>query len=105
MKPGECALVVIDVQNDYCDEQGTFGKHGAQLGPIQAAMDRVVHLVEAARRARVPVVWVKTHHDKWTNSPMWLSRSTRKGLEICATGSWGAEFYRVKPTRRWSSAA
>ncbi len=97
MRPSECALVVIDVQNDYCDDQGAFGKHGATLGALQKAADRVVHLVEVARRAGVPVVWVKTHHDRSTNSPMWLSRSTRKDMEICATGSWGSEFYRVKP--------
>ena len=97
MKPQECALVVVDVQNDYCDDQGTFGKLGAQLGAVQAAAERIVHLVEVARRAGVPVVWVKTHHDRSTNSPTWLARRTRKGLEICATDSWGAEFYRVKP--------
>ena len=97
MKPQECALVVVDVQNDYCDDQGTFGKLGAQLGAVQAAAERIVHLVEVARRAGVPVVWVKTHHDRSTNSPTWLARRTRKGLEICATGSWGAEFFRVKP--------
>ncbi len=97
MKPRECALVVVDAQNDYCDDQGTFGKLGAQLGAVQAAAERIVHLVEVARRAGVPVVWVKTHHDRSTNSPTWLARRTRKGLEICATDSWGAEFYRVKP--------
>ena len=97
MKPSECALVVIDVQNDFCDDQGTFGRQGALLGPIQAAVDSIAHLVEVARRAGVPVVWVKTHHDPSTNSLTWLSRGARQGEEICATGSWGAEFFRVKP--------
>ena len=96
--PERCALVVIDVQNDYCDAQGTFGRAGARLDPIHAAVERIVHLVEVARRARVPVVWVKTEHDGWTNSPIWLDRRVRAvGGDICATGSWGAEFFRVKP--------
>ena len=97
MTPDACALIVIDVQNDYCDDQGTFGKLGFHLGAVQAAAERIVHLVEVARRAGVPVVWVKTHHDRSTNSRNWLSRRTRAGLEICATDSWGAEFYRAKP--------
>jgi len=29
--PDACALIVIDVQNDYCDDQGTFGKLGFHL--------------------------------------------------------------------------
>ena len=97
MNPDQSALVVVDVQNDYCDDQGAFGRNGAELQPVQAAAERIVHLVDAARRAGVPVVWVKTHHDKWTNSPMWLSRKARKGMAICVPDSWGAEFYRVEP--------
>jgi len=97
MNPDQSALVVVDVQNDYCDDHGAFGRNGAELGPVQAAAERIVHLVEVARRAGVPVVWVKTHHDKWTNSPMWLTRRSSKGLELCVPDSWGADFYRVKP--------
>ncbi|HEY3065383.1 MAG TPA: cysteine hydrolase [Methylomirabilota bacterium] len=92
-----CALVVVDVQNDYCHAEGTFGRAGVELGAIQRAVDRIVQLVDLAREAGVPVVWVRTEHDGWTNSETWLTRDVRGGSEICATGSWGAEFFRVRP--------
>jgi ureidoacrylate peracid hydrolase len=93
----QCALVVIDVQNDYCHDDGVFGRNGAALGPIQAAVDRIPAVVDVARRVRVPVIWVRTEHGPFTDSPMWLSRRVRSGGAICVAGSWGAEFYRVRP--------
>jgi ureidoacrylate peracid hydrolase len=92
-----CALVVVDVQNDYCHGEGTFGRAGVELEAIQRAVDRIVRFVDLARGAEVPVVWVRTEHDGWTNSPTWLSRDVRPRAEICATGSWGAEFFQVRP--------
>jgi ureidoacrylate peracid hydrolase len=92
-----CAVVVVDVQNDYCHDEGRFGRAGVNLETIRRAVGSIVRFVDIARSARVPVVWVKTEHDAWTNSPTWLSRDVRTGEEICATGSWGAEFFEVRP--------
>jgi ureidoacrylate peracid hydrolase len=92
-----CILVAVDVQNDFCHDQGAFGQAGVDLGAIQAAVERLLGLVEAARRAGVPVVWVRTQHDHWTDSPLWLTREVRRSGPICAAESWGAEFYRVVP--------
>ena len=99
LDPGQSVLLVIDVQNDFCHDDGVFGQAGLHLGAIQQAVENLLSFIEAARRAHVPVVFVKTHHDRWTNSPAWLTRHIRRGrrVEICAIGSWGAEFYRVSP--------
>jgi ureidoacrylate peracid hydrolase len=95
--PGEAIFLVIDVQNDYCHADGVFGRAGKDLTAIQAAVERIEGLVAAARRAGVPLIWVRTEHDRWTDSPAWLSREVRAAGTICAPGSWGAEFYRVQP--------
>jgi ureidoacrylate peracid hydrolase len=95
--PGEATLLVIDVQNDYCHADGVFGRAGKDLTAIQAAVERIEGLVAAARRAGVPLIWVRTEHDRWTDSAAWLSREVRAAGTICAPGSWGAEFYRVQP--------
>ncbi len=97
LAPSQSVLVVVDVQNDYCHDEGVFGRAGTRMDEIQAAVDRLVAFIGAARRAEVPIVFVRTQHDRWTNSPMWLSRGVRTVGEICATGSWGAELFRVQP--------
>lgn len=95
--PARCALVVVDVQNDYCHVDGVFGRAGYDLGAVHAAVERITALVDVARRVGVPVIWVRTQHDRWTDSPMWLMRGVRAAAPICATGSWGAELFRVTP--------
>lgn len=99
VRPDQSLLLVVDVQNDFCHDDGAFGRAGLEMLGIQAAVERLSLFIDAARRVGVPVVFVKTHHDHWTNTPRWLTRGIRAGgrPEICATGSWGAEFFRVKP--------
>ena len=100
LAPERSVLVVIDVQNDFCHDDGVFGQAGIELSAIQAAAENLLGFIEATRRIEVPIIFVKTHHDRWTNTPAWLTRHVRRGrgVEICATGSWGAEFYRISPT-------
>lgn len=93
----ECVLLVVDVQNDYCHDGGVFGRAGFSLGAIQAAVERIEAFVVVARRAGVPVIWVRTEHGHLTDSPTWLGRGVRMAGAICAAGSWGAELYRVRP--------
>lgn len=78
------ALIVVDVQVDFC------------ASGCEAVAEVITSLAEAARRARVPVIWVRTEHSDATDTPVWLSR--RPGAErICRPGTPGIEFYRVRP--------
>lgn len=98
VSPQRATLLVVDVQNDFCHERGAFGRRGIDLGAIQQSVETLLGLIDTARKVSLPVIFIKTHHDRWTNSSTWLSRGPRaSGEEICATGSWGAEFYRVQP--------
>ena len=96
----ESVLIVVDVQNDFVHDGGVFGKAGLELSAMQASVDRLLLLIDAARAAHVPVIFIKTHHDSWNNSPAFDDRSVKQtaGAEICATGTWGADYYRVQPT-------
>lgn len=98
--PADSVLIVVDVQNDFCHDDGVFGKSGVDLRGMQASVDNLLPFIEAARAAHVPVIFVKTHHDAWNDSPAFTQRHIRREAhaEICATGTWGAEYYRVRPT-------
>lgn len=96
LAPERTLLLVVDVQNDFCHDEGVLGRAGVPLGAIQAAAETLLQFTEVARRARVPIVFIKTHHDPSNNSPAWLSKM--RGRAACTTGSWGADFYRLRPT-------
>jgi len=97
VSPQWAALIVVDVQNDFCHEDGLFGKFGADLRGVQSAARRIDELLPRARRAGVPVIFVTMEHDPLTNSSAWRHRYPTVRADACLAGSWGAELYRVQP--------
>lgn len=95
----ETALIVVDVQNDFCAPGGYFDKTGADLAPIDPAVDRMAELIAAARTADVAVIFVRSFYD-----PIYLSRAQNErrrrvgwDIPLCRQGTWGVEFYRLSP--------
>ena len=97
--PAHAALVVVDVQNDFCAEEGTMGRIGRDVSVVQSMIPRLQRLVDDARRAGVPVIWVQYCHNRATESEVHLEQRARGRADqvICDEGSWGAEFYGVQP--------
>ena len=58
------ALIVIDMQNDFCAKGGWVDYLGADYTPDRAPIAALQKLVPALRSAAVPVIWVN-----WGNRP------------------------------------
>jgi nicotinamidase-related amidase len=56
--PAHTALVVIDMQRDFCTAGGAFDKLGVNLSMYPPMIPRLAALVAAARRAGVRVIYV-----------------------------------------------
>jgi ureidoacrylate peracid hydrolase len=107
VQPGRAALVVIDVQNDFCADGGTMDHEGADLSSAQAMARRLPSLLEAARAAGVFVVFVRNVYssdDNWYLSDVWLEQAARRRGQsytrrpVCEAGSWSGDFYgEVRP--------
>lgn len=101
--PGHAALVVVDVQNDFCSAQGSLpAGYGFDLHFVYAMVPRLQRLIAAAHATGIPVIFVRTVHDPSNDSPAWLGRlgdgdGTERTGVTCRTGSWGAEFFTVAP--------
>ena len=95
------ALIVIDVQNDYCHGNGVFSKtKNVDLSHVQKAIAKLSSFIEGCRQADLPIVFVKTIHSDWTDSPSWRKRmaGAAEKMDICRSDTWGSEFYDVQPT-------
>jgi ureidoacrylate peracid hydrolase len=99
LAPHKAALVVVDVQKDFCHPQGAFAKKNVNLSHVEKSVVTLVSFLEKCRQLNFPIIFVRTIHSDWTDSPSWLGRfgGTGKEFLVCRQNSWGAEFYRVEP--------
>ena len=63
--PAHSAVIVVDVQNDFCATDGWMGKacRNLPLGEIQAMVPRLEKFIDVARAHQVPVIWVRCAYD------------------------------------------
>jgi ureidoacrylate peracid hydrolase len=90
------ALIVIDVQHDFCHADGVIGRY-LEAATVDAMCASIDTLQAAAHRDGVPVVFVQTVHRAATDSRAWRNRFPTQELMVCREGAWGAEFHRCTP--------
>ncbi len=95
--PRHTALLVVDMQNDYCHPDGALARNGTHVASTDAIVPRLAALLDAARASGTKVIFIRTTHDEWTDSLARKSLPRLKKMPVCRTGTWGAEFYGVAP--------
>jgi ureidoacrylate peracid hydrolase len=92
--PRYAALVVVDVQNDFVSPNGSAAKRGEDVTAAVAMVPNLLKLIDEARKVGLTIVYIRTTHSEWTDTPSWIYRSSQKsGLNTCREGTWGAELY------------
>ncbi|MBW7959560.1 MAG: cysteine hydrolase [Candidatus Promineofilum sp.] len=97
--PKETALLIIDMQNDYCHVDGACGRAGSDASSVKAIVSPLNSLIENARRVNLKIIFIRTIHDEWTDSSAIrsLPRYEEWSNELCRPDTWGAEFFGVLP--------
>jgi ureidoacrylate peracid hydrolase len=101
--PKHSAVIVVDVQNDFCHPDSPLAQDGRDLTAAQAMVPRLATLIEDARSVGVPVIFIQMVSTDATISEVAKEQRlrTRPWADpddyICREGSWGAEFYLVGP--------
>ncbi|MFG3339494.1 cysteine hydrolase family protein [Glycomyces sp. NPDC048151] len=98
------ALIVIDMQNDFCSEGGWLASIGVDVAVLGPAIASLQALVPAARDAGLPIVWVNwgNRHDQANIPPgvahvydpegrgVGIGSVMPNGSKVLTQGSWGA---------------
>lgn len=98
--PKRTAVVVIDVQNDFCHPEGSMAKVGEDVSMAEQMVPRLIAFIDEARRMKVPIIYTQVIHNPWTDSPARRKRLQSRRIDLtnhCWQGSWGADFYKVVP--------
>jgi ureidoacrylate peracid hydrolase len=96
--PSHTALLMIDIQHDFCSPRGLFDRIGKNIDMMAPAVQRVAKLVTAARRIGVLPIFVQ---NQWLPENRVVSGSFlrfmiyKQGMDpsegCTVTGTWGAE--------------
>lgn len=98
------ALVVVDMQNDFCSKGGYLDYRGIDITPDRAPIAPIARLVPVLRSQGVPIVWLNwgvrpdllnihpslLHAHTHDGSGAGLGERIPGGAEILREGSWGA---------------
>lgn len=100
--PERSAVIVVDIQVDFASPDGVLGKAGLGMGIAAPAVASAERLVEAARAAGTPVIFVGLATTPETDSPVWGEWRRRKsgsdsGGALCRAGKTGSEFFGPTP--------
>jgi ureidoacrylate peracid hydrolase len=102
VNPAHTALLIIDMQNDFCADGGMATREGFDVTPVREMAGRLPDFCTSAREAGVLVIFVRNLYTTEKNfylSDAWLEQAARvrKGSYtlqgVCAAGHWGGEFY------------
>jgi ureidoacrylate peracid hydrolase len=92
--PGRTALVVIDMQNAFCRDAGSFAKLGFNIAMLTAAIEPCQRLVAAARSANVPVIFTRLNYaSDYHDGGIAIQYMTPEfvAAECLAAGTWDIE--------------
>jgi ureidoacrylate peracid hydrolase len=102
VQPTHSALLVVDMQNDFCASGGLISKDGRDIAPAQDLAARLPAFIQSARDAGVMVVFIRciyTSEQNFYLSDVWLEQAARKReggytrIPVCRSGSWEGDFY------------
>lgn len=98
--PQHTAVLVIDVQNDFCHDDGYLRRIlGLDISATQEMVVRLEGFLDGARKSNLKVVFIQgIYNNRYLSGPF-IEKDRVHGLhtERCLEGSWGADFYKVRP--------
>lgn len=98
INPNTTAFLIIDMQNDYCHKEGSMAKQGLNVDSVADMVPNLTAFIEQARSQHVPIIYIRTIHEKSTDSKTWIRRMQGTGQQdLCRKGTWGSDFFELIP--------
>lgn len=93
LEPASTALVVIDMQNDYCSPGGDFDKRGISVAPAQGIVPKIQRLLDSARENGFFVLYTAMVFDEFTYEDRHhrIVPERMRDRKLCFRGTWGAD--------------
>jgi ureidoacrylate peracid hydrolase len=98
VNPSTTALVVIDVQNDFCSPEGILAKRGRDLSLMDPMIDTLESFIETALSKNVLTLYTQQIFDRSHLNTLQLEQyDLDNKLITCDISGDGYRFYRLNP--------
>ncbi|MEM6421583.1 MAG: isochorismatase family cysteine hydrolase, partial [Pseudomonadota bacterium] len=99
LAPAQCALVVIDMQRDFCAPEGYVAQLGEDIAPLAACIAPIARCLAAARQAGMRVVYTRQgYRADLADMPAWRRiKAARYGSVVGRPGPLGRVLIRGEP--------
>ena len=102
LTPNQTAVLVIDMQNDFCNQKGVHAQRNLDVTGAPAMADKLVAFLNYCRTTHpdVKIFHTVTRHSKWDISPAYahVFKSLPQDLvPICMVDTWGTEIWDEYP--------
>ncbi len=94
------AIIVVDMQNDFCHPDGWLANFGVNVAPVRAPIAPLQVLLPVLRSHDVPVIWVN-----WGNRPDKLNLSPALLHVYKPSGASASAIRCLGPAQKFWSAA
>ncbi|MGH2638478.1 MAG: cysteine hydrolase family protein [Rhabdochlamydiaceae bacterium] len=102
----DTALLIIDMQNDFCSVGGGMDKRGYNIGHSREIVPNIAKMLQSCRDIGVKVFFVRGENSPAKTSEVWDGRPSARhdqnmGFRLIEPESWGAQIIdELKPLSR-----
>jgi len=94
--PKHTALLIVDVQNDYCHKEGSLAQQDLDVSMVDEMMPNLKDMIASMKDINVPIIYIQTIHEDSTDSETWIKRLKGKNQKgLCRKDTWGAEILSI----------
>lgn len=98
LNPKVTALLVIDLQNDFCSPLGLMASMGKDVSGMDAMIERVEELIKVCEQVAIPVFYTQQIYDRAKLTELQKEQYDLDGKMVtCDIADDGYKFYKLNP--------
>jgi ureidoacrylate peracid hydrolase len=98
LNPATTALLIIDMQNDFCSPEGLMASMGKNVSGMEAMVERITQLADQCNATDVPIFYTQQIYDRTKLTHLQNEQYDLDGKMItCNIAGDGYKFYKLNP--------
>jgi ureidoacrylate peracid hydrolase len=98
LSPSDTALLVIDIQNDFCSPKGLLAARGKDVSGMDSMIEQLIRLVSMCEQAGIPAFYTQQLYDRSHLNNLQKEQYDLDGkLITCDINGDGYKFYAINP--------